>query len=118
VPSSQAYICHCIYCYTGTPAVDQVQGQVADSTPERADGGVREVSSMSARDVRRDTGREPAGGSVRTHIRVLGGVLACHPPARHARPQRTAAVDEADQKLAEHGHAHHVIDDEQLSAVR
>jgi len=100
------------YTAIGTPAVDQVQGKVADPTPERADGGVREVGPMSARDVRRDTGREPAGGSVRTHIRVLGGVLARNPPARHARPQRTAAVDETDQKLAEHGHAHHVVDDE------
>lgn len=72
---------------TGTPAVDQVQRQVADPTPERTDGGVREVSPMSTGDVRRDTGREPAGGSVRTHIRVLGGVLARNPPARHARPQ-------------------------------
>lgn len=39
------------YTATGTPAVDQVQRQVADPTPERADGGVREVGPMSTRDV-------------------------------------------------------------------
>jgi len=70
---------------------------------------------VSSGDVRRDTGREPAGGGVRAHIRVPGGVLARHASARDPRPQRAAVVGQADQKLAEHGHANH---DEQLSAGR
>lgn len=73
---------------------------------------------MPAGDVRRDTGREPAGGGVRTHFRVPGGVLEGDAPARHPRPQRAATLDPADQELAEHGHAHHVHDDEQLPVVR
>lgn len=107
-----------LHTSTGTPTVDQIPGKVTDPTPERADGSVREVGSVSARDVRCDTGWEPAGGSVRAHIRILGGVLARDPPARHPGSQWTAAVDQADQELAEHGHAHHVVDDEQLPAVR
>lgn len=80
----------------GAPATDQIPGQIADPTPERANGGVRKTGPVSAGNVRRHTGREPAGRGVRAHIRVLGGVLARHTPARDARPQRTATVAQAD----------------------
>lgn len=73
---------------------------------------------MSAGNVRRDPGREPVGRGVRAHIRVPGGVLASHASTRHAGPQRAAAFDAADPKLAEHGYANHVNHDEQLPVVR
>jgi len=36
---------------TGAPAIDQVPRQVSDPTPKRADGSVREVGPVSARNV-------------------------------------------------------------------
>lgn len=104
--------------YAGTAAIDQIPGQITNATPERADGGVGKVGPVSAGNVRRDFGRESAGGGVRTHLRVLGSLLACDTSASHARPERIAIVDATDQELAEHGHAHHGFDDEQLPAVR
>lgn len=46
----------------GAAEVDQVAGQVTGATPQRADGGSGEVSTVPTGDVRRDTRREPAGG--------------------------------------------------------
>lgn len=60
------------------PEVDQVAGEVADQTPERADGGRREAGPMPARDVRRDPGRESAGGGLRARGRVPGSILESH----------------------------------------
>lgn len=47
---------------------------------------------MSAGDVRRDTGREPAGGRVRAHRGVPGGVLARDAPARGRAGAQCAAT--------------------------
>lgn len=60
------------------PKVDQVAGKVADQTPERADGGSRETGPVSARDVRRDPGRESVGGGLRARGRVPGSLLEGH----------------------------------------
>jgi len=73
---------------------------------------------MSPGNVRRDTRRKPTGGSLRTHLRILGGVLAGNTSTCDSRFQRVTTVDEANQELAKHGLAHHVHDDEQLPIVR
>ena len=70
---------------TGAAEVDQVARQVAESAPQRADGGRGEVGPVSARDVRHHPRREPIGGRVRAHSRVLGDVLARHAPADEGR---------------------------------
>lgn len=110
---SRCYIC--VALYIGSSTVNQVSRKIANPTSKRSDGGIREVGPVSAGNVRRDTGRKSAGGSVRAYFRIFGGVLASHTSTRHARSQRTATVDKAYPKFAKHGHAH---DDEQLSVVR
>lgn len=54
---------------------------------------------------------------MRAHLRVPGGVLEGHAPARHARSQRAAAAGPAGPELAERGHANHVGHDEQRLPV-
>lgn len=60
----------------GAPEVDQVTGQVADTSSQRADGSRRKTVPMSGRDVRRDTRRESVGRGVRARRRISRGILA------------------------------------------
>ncbi|XP_068267029.1 voltage-dependent L-type calcium channel subunit beta-3 isoform X3 [Nyctibius grandis] len=75
----------------GPPAPHQIPRQVPGEAPQRADDGGRQARAVSPGALRRDPGREPAGGRLRAPGRVPGGVLARHAPPAPRPPRRALA---------------------------